>query len=174
MGGKPICMAGSRDCKIDFDSYWDVPKGQPHRPLKMGDVIELSPAQRLERYGDGMHAGEPVSDSLRARRSSTARGSRYYSFEQLYVVGQGLRAVVRRRTAARTPRRCPKRRCSGGATSLSYNYSEEPMRVFQQMANNIGIVNTKRFVQGRRLFHTSFLTASTRSTGTTTRCSPRT
>jgi hypothetical protein len=33
MGGKSICMAGSRDCKIDFDSYWDVPKGQPHRAL---------------------------------------------------------------------------------------------------------------------------------------------
>ena len=45
---------------------------------------------------------------------------------------------------------------SGGQTSLSYNYSEEPDRVFQQMANNIGILNSKRFVEGRRLFHTSF------------------
>ena len=51
----------------------------------------------------------------------------------------------------------PEATLSGGLTSLSYNYSEEPMRVFQQMSNNIGIVNAKRFVQGRRLFHTSFL-----------------
>ena len=156
MGGKPVCMAGSRDCKIDFDSYWDVPKGQPHRALKMGDVIELSPAQRLERYGDGMHAGEPVSDSLKGKAVVDGAGSRYYSFEQLYVVGQGLvpwYGVAPRLNSAPLPDTT----LLGGMTSLSYNYSEEPMRVFQQMSNNIGIVNSKRFVQGRRLFHTSFL-----------------
>jgi len=156
LGGKPVCMAGSRDCKIDFDSYWDVPKGQPHRALKMGDVIELSPAQRLERYGDGMHAGEPVSDSLRGKAVVDGAGSRYYSFEQLYVVGQGLvpwYGVAPRLNSAPLPDAT----LLGGLTSLSYNYSEEPMRVFQQMSNNIGIVNSKRFVQGRRLFHTSFL-----------------
>ncbi|MDM0015240.1 di-heme oxidoredictase family protein [Variovorax sp. J22P168] len=156
LGGKSICMAGSRDCVISFDSYWDVPKGQPHRALKLGDVIELSPAQRLERYGDGMHAGEPVADSLRGRAVIDGAGSRYYSFEQLYVVGQGLvpwYGVPPRLNSAPLPDST----LLGGATSLSYNYSEEPMRVFQQMANNIGIVNAKRFVQGRRLFHTSFL-----------------
>jgi len=156
LGGKPVCMAGSRDCKIDFNSYWDVPKGQPHRALKMGDVIELSPAQRLERYGDGMHAGEPVSDQLRGKAVVDGAGSRYYSFEQLYIVGQGLApwyGVAPRLNSAPLPDAT----LLGGMTSLSYNYSEEPMRVFQQMANNIGIVNTKRFVQGRRLFHTSFL-----------------
>jgi CxxC motif-containing protein (DUF1111 family) len=31
------------------------------------------------------------------------------------------------------------------------------MRVFQQSVNNIGITDLKRFVEGRRLFHTSFL-----------------
>ncbi|MDM0074823.1 di-heme oxidoredictase family protein [Variovorax sp. J2P1-59] len=156
LGGKPVCMAGSRDCKIEFDSYWDVPKGQPHRALKMGDVIELAPAQRLERYGDGMHAGEPVSDSLKGRAVVDGAGSRYYSFEQLYVVGQGLvpwYGVAPRLNSAPLPDAT----LLGGLTSLSYNYSEEPMRVFQQMSNNIGIVNSKRFVQGRRLFHTSFL-----------------
>ena len=156
LGGKPVCTAGSRDCKIDFDSYWDVPRGQPHRALKMGDVIELAPAQRLERYGDGMHAGEPVADSLRGKAVVDGAGSRYYSFEQLYVVGQGLvpwYGVAPRLNSAPLPEAT----LLGGLTSLSYNYSEEPMRVFQQMSNNIGIVNAKRFVQGRRLFHTSFL-----------------
>lgn len=156
MGGKPVCMAGSRDCKIDFDSYWDVPKGQPHRALKMGDVIELAPAQRMERYGDGIHAGEPVTDALKGKAIVDGAGSRYYSFEQLYVVGQGLvpwYGVAPRLNSAPLPDAT----LLGGMTSLSYNYSEEPMRVFQQMSNNIGIVNAKRFVQGRRLFHTSFL-----------------
>ena len=156
MGGKPICAAGSRDCKIDFDSFWDVPKGQPHRALKMGDVIELAPAQRMERYGDGMHAGEPTPESLKGKAVVDGAGSRYYSFEQLYVVGKGLApwfGVAPRLNSAPLPDDT----LLGGATSLSYNYSEEPMRVFQQMANNIGIVNAKRFVQGRRLFHTSFL-----------------
>jgi CxxC motif-containing protein (DUF1111 family) len=156
MGGQSICKAGSRDCVISFDSYWDVPKGQPHRALKIGDVIELSPAERLERYGDGMHAGEPVADNLKGKATVDGAGSRYYSFEQLYVVGKGLvpwYGVAPRLNSAPLPEAA----LSGGTASLSYNYSEEPMRVFQQMANNIGIVNAKRFVQGRRLFHTSFL-----------------
>jgi CxxC motif-containing protein (DUF1111 family) len=45
----------------------------------------------------------------------------------------------------------------GGQASVSYNYSEEPHRAFQQTANNIGIANMQRFVEGRRLCHTSFL-----------------
>lgn len=156
LGGKSICPAGKRDCMITFNSYWDVPKGLPHRPLKMGDVIELAPAQRMERYGDGMHEGEAVPGNLKGKAVVDGAGSRYYSFEQLYVVGQGLApwyGVSPRLNSAPLPEAT----LLGGATSLSYNYSEEPMRVFQQMANNIGIVNSKRFVQGRRLFHTSFL-----------------
>ncbi|MDM0065062.1 di-heme oxidoredictase family protein [Variovorax sp. J31P207] len=156
LGGKPVCAAGTRDCQITFDSYWDVPKGQPHRALQLGDVIELSPAQRMERFGDGMHAGEPTADNLKGKAVVDGAGSRYYSFEQLYVVGQGLvpwYGVAPRLNSAPLPEAT----LLGGSTSLSYNYSEEPMRVFQQMSNNIGIVNAKRFVQGRRLFHTSFL-----------------
>ncbi len=158
LDGESICVAGRKqDCKIDFDSYWDVGKGQPHRALKLGDVIELAPAQRLERYGDGMHEGEPVPDGMQGKAVIDGGGSRYYSFEQTYVVGEGVRPWYG--VAPRLMNEpLPDETLLGGTTSLSYNYSEEPMRVFQQMANNIGAQNAKRFLAGRREFHTSYLT----------------
>jgi CxxC motif-containing protein (DUF1111 family) len=158
LDGKSICPAGKKaDCKVSFDSYWDVGKGEPHRALQLGDVIELAPAERLERYGDGMHEGEAVPDGMQGKAVVDGGGSRYYSFEQTYVVGQGLRpwyGVAPRLMNAPLPDDT----LLGGLTSLSYNYSEEPMRVFQQMANNIGAQNAKRFLAGRREFHTSYLT----------------
>jgi len=156
-GGEPQCEAGKKEnCKVDFDSYWDVGKGQPHRDLRLGDVIELAPAQRLERYGDGMHEGETVPAGMAGKAVIDGGGSRYYSFEQTYVVGVGPRpwyGVAPRLMNAQLPEDT----LLGGTASLSYNYSEEPMRVFQQMANNIGARNAKRFLAGRREFHTSYL-----------------
>ncbi|QRN94221.1 c-type cytochrome [Archangium violaceum] len=133
-GNKPICHAGQRTCKMSFTSNW---RTSPHSPLKIGDKIELAPAPRLQ---------SPAIDG---------GGERYYSFEQLYVVGKGMRpwyGIVPNLDSEPLPDST----LLGGQASVSYNYSEEPHRVFQQMANNIGIGNTKRFVQGRRLFHTSF------------------
>ena len=133
-GNKPICRAGERNCMMSFDSNW---RTDPHSPLKIGDKIELAPAPRLRR---------PVIDG---------GGERYYSFEQLYIVGVGLRPWYGIAPNLDSEP-LPDSTLLGGLTSVSYNYSEEPHRVFQQMANNIGITNTKRFVEGRRLFHTSF------------------
>ncbi|ATB26589.1 di-heme oxidoredictase family protein [Melittangium boletus] len=133
-GNQPICHAGERNCMMSFTSNW---RTSPHSPLKIGDKIELAPAPRLL---------SPVIDG---------GGERYYSFEQLYVVGKGMRpwyGIVPNLDSEPLPDST----LLGGQASVSYNYSEEPHRVFQQMANNIGIGNTKRFVQGRRLFHTSF------------------
>jgi CxxC motif-containing protein (DUF1111 family) len=139
-GGQPICHAGNRDCMMMVDSNW---RTDPHSPLKIGDKIELAPAPRLLRDADG----KAIIDG---------GGSRYYSFEQLYVVGLGLRPWYGIAPNLDSEP-LPESTLLGGQASVSYNYSEEPNRVFQQMANNIGIGNTKRFVQGRRLFHTSFL-----------------
>ena len=82
--------------------------------------------------------------------------SRDYSLEQMYVVGKGFvpwyGALPYLDT---TP--LPDETLSGGLATVSYNYSEEPHRAFQQAATNIGAVDMQRFVEGRRLFHTSFL-----------------
>ncbi|WP_337843458.1 di-heme oxidoredictase family protein [Rheinheimera sp.] len=134
-GGQPLCHAGKRECMMSFNSNW---RTSPHSPLKVGDKIELAPAPRLL---------TPVIDG---------GGERYYSFEQLYIVGVGLRpwyGVVPNLDSEPLPEHT----LLGGDTSVSYNYSEEPFRMFQQMANNIGIANTLRFAKGRRLFHSSFL-----------------
>lgn len=136
-GGLPICRENQprEDCMMTFDSNW---RTDPHSPLKIGDKVELAPAPRLKR--------DPVADG---------GGSRYYSFEQLYIVGVGMRPWYGIAPNLDSEP-LPDDTLLGGQASLSYNYSEEPMRVFQQMANNIGITNTQRFVEGRRLFHTSF------------------
>ena len=47
---------------------------------------------------------------------------------------------------------------SGGDTTLSADLSGEPMRSFQQMAQNIAPQHAQPFVEGRRLFHSSFIT----------------
>lgn len=140
-GNLPICHAGQprEDCMMVVESNW---RTSPHSPLKVGDPIELAPAPRLQRDANG----NALLDG---------GGSRYYSFERLYVVGVGLRpwyGIEPRLDSAPLPEST----LLGGLASVSYNYSEEPMRSFQQMANNIGIGNSQRFLEGRRLFHTSF------------------
>jgi len=141
---KPICIAGQpiANCEMVVDSNW---RTDPHSPLKIGDRIELAPAEFLKRYPNTQTA---VIDG---------GGSRYYSFEQLYMAGEGLKpwyGVAPRLDSAPLPASA----LLGGATTVSYNYSSEPFRAFEQMANNIGIGDAQRFVEGRRLFHTSFLT----------------
>jgi CxxC motif-containing protein (DUF1111 family) len=82
--------------------------------------------------------------------------NRNYSMENLYVVGKG---VVPWYGIApmldTTP--LPEKTLSGGLASVPYNYSEEPYRMLQQSAANIGASNMQRWVEGRRLFHTSFV-----------------
>jgi len=141
---KPLCSAGQplQNCEMMVDSNW---RTDPHSPLQIGDRIELAPAEFLARYPNTQTA---VIDG---------GGSRYYSFEQLYIAGKGLKpwyGVAPRLDSAPLPPAT----LLGGETTVSYNYSSEPMRAFEQMANNIGIADTQRFVEGRRLFHTSFLT----------------
>ena len=140
-GGKNICHEGkSADCTMNFDRNW---RTDPHSPLKIGDRIELAPAPFL-----------PHDANFKALIDGG--GPRYYSFEQLYVVGVGVQpwyGIEPRLDSSPLPADT----LLGGQTTLSYIYSDEANRVFQQAANNIGIGNTKEFVQGRRLFHTSFI-----------------
>jgi CxxC motif-containing protein (DUF1111 family) len=82
--------------------------------------------------------------------------NRDYSLEQMYVVGQGV--VPWWGIAPKLDTHpLPADALLGGLGSISYNYSEEPHRIFQQSATNIGIGNMQRFVEGRRLFHISYV-----------------
>ncbi|WP_217423412.1 di-heme oxidoreductase family protein [Uliginosibacterium aquaticum] len=165
----PFCHADQprQDCMIEFDSNW---RTDPHSPLKAGDKIELAPAVRLARwemtldaakagwpfYANGRYYTQNTTDTALAGKALIdGGGSRYYSLEQLYVVGKGLRpwyGIAPNLDSEPLPEAA----LLGGDSSISYNYADEPMRVFQQPANNIGIRNVQRFVEGRRLFHTSF------------------
>jgi CxxC motif-containing protein (DUF1111 family) len=115
------------------------------RPLKVGDPIEMAPSMSTTTA-----AMQAVGDN---------GGTRYYANEWVYVVGQGLTpwyGVQPRLNSAPLPEST----LSGGLGSVSYNYSDEGARMFQQPANHIGMQNMQRFVDGRRTAHSSFATGA--------------
>lgn len=117
----------------------------PARPLVAGDVIEVSPSMFS------------TTESMLANGDSG--GIRYYSQEWTYVVGGGLRpwyGVQPRLNSVPLPAET----LSGGLGSVSYNYSDNGLFMFQQPHNNIGMQNMQRFVEGRRLLHTNFTTGA--------------
>ncbi|USX17811.1 discoidin domain-containing protein [Oxalobacteraceae bacterium OTU3REALA1] len=113
------------------------------RPLAVGDVIEVSPSMFT------------TVDALAAKGDNG--GVRYYSYEWAYVVGAGLKPWYGVQPRLNTIP-LPEETLSGGAGSVSYNYSDNGLFMFQQPHNNIGMQNMQRFVEGRRLVHTNFTT----------------
>lgn len=144
-----ICLATSAplDCYMTFPitNNWETDK-----PFKMGEYFEVTTSSFLDYYHENNDPNNPV---IHAKIDGL--NPRFYSFEQLYVVGKGMVPWYGTNPALFTTP-LPDETLLGGMASVSYNYSEEPMRVFQQTVNNIGITNLQRFVEGRRLFHTSF------------------
>ena len=121
------------------------PNGQnvPARPLVAGDVIEVSPSMFS------------TTDSMASKGDNG--GIRYYSYEWVYVVGSGLKpwyGVQPRLNSVPLPDET----LSGGVGSVSYNYSDNGLFMFQQPQTNVGMQNMQRFVEGRRLVHTNFTT----------------
>ncbi|MET0322946.1 MAG: di-heme oxidoredictase family protein [Duganella sp.] len=115
----------------------------PARPLTVGDVIEVSPSMFSTTAAMGA-----VGDN---------GGIRYYSYEWIYVMGAGLRpwyGVQPRLNSVPLPAET----LAGGLGSVSYNYSDNGLFMFQQPHNHIGMRNMQRFVEGRRLVHTNFTT----------------
>lgn len=115
----------------------------PARPLVSGDVIEVSPSMFS------------TTEAMAAKGDNG--GIRYYANEWVYVVGAGLKpwyGVQPRLNSVPLPAET----LSGGAGSVSYNYSDNGLFMFQQPHNNIGMQNMQRFVEGRRLVHTNFTT----------------
>lgn len=118
-------------------------KSVPGRPLVAGDIIEVSPSFFS------------TKESMAAKGDTG--GIRYYSYEWVYVVGAGLKpwyGVQPRLNSVPLPEET----LSGGQGSISYNYTDNGLFMFQQPHNNVGMQNMQRFVEGRRLVHTNFLT----------------
>uniref|UniRef100_UPI00097BF714 di-heme oxidoredictase family protein n=1 Tax=Pelomonas sp. KK5 TaxID=1855730 RepID=UPI00097BF714 len=118
-------------------------KDVPGRPLVQGDVIEVSPS-----FFSTTAAMQAIGDN---------GGIRYYAQEWIYVVGAGLKpwyGVQPRLNSVPLPEAT----LSGGSGSVSYNYSDNSLFMFQQPPNNVGMQNMQRFVEGRRLVHTNFTT----------------
>ena len=116
-------------------------KDIPARPLVAGDIIEVSPSMFT------------TTDAMTAKGDTG--GIRYYSYEWSYVVGAGLRpwyGVQPRLNSVPLPAST----LSGGLGSVSYNYSDNGLFMFEQPHNDVGMQNMQRFVEGRRLFHSSF------------------
>jgi len=134
---------------LDADGF---PNGTniPARPLVVGDVIEVSPSMFS------------TTESMLGKGDSG--GIRYYSAEWTYVVGTGLRpwyGVQPRLNSVPLPPET----LSGGLGSVSYNYSDNGLFMFQQPQNNVGMQNMQRFVEGRRLIHTNFTTGDHNEAG---------
>jgi CxxC motif-containing protein (DUF1111 family) len=156
--GRLATPSGLNDgCSVSVDSYPGhsalsrnengvlVPNGTsvPPRPLKVGDVIEVSTS-----FFSTPEAMAAVGDD---------GGLRYYTNEWTYVVGEGLRPWY-----GVEPRLMneplPKETLQGGLGSISYDYADNATFIFQQPFNNIGMKNMQRFVEGRRWFHTNMRT----------------
>ncbi|MFK3740887.1 di-heme oxidoredictase family protein [Massilia sp. TN1-12] len=117
----------------------------PSRALVVGDAIEVAPS---------------MFTTVESLASKGDRGGiRYYGPEWIYVVGSGLRpwyGVQPRLNSVPLPEST----LSGGLGSVSYNYSDNGLFMFQQPQNNAGMQNIQRFVEGRRLVHTNFTTGA--------------
>jgi len=115
----------------------------PGSPLKIGDAIEFSPS-----FFSTTEAMAAVGDT---------GGHRYYTTENTYVVGVGLRPWYGVQPRLNNSP-LPPETLSGGTGSVSYDYADNSKFIFQQQANNVGMVDMQRFVEGRRLFHSNMTT----------------
>lgn len=152
--GKLVSASGVHDaCTLtirEYPAYAELgadgfPNGRSvsARSLAQGDVIEVAPSM------------------FSTREAMTGKGDdggiRYYAQEWVYVMGKGLRpwyGIQPRLNSAPLPDDT----LSGGLGSVSYNYSDEAAFIFQQAHNHTGMQNIQRFVEGRRLVHTDFIT----------------
>jgi CxxC motif-containing protein (DUF1111 family) len=127
---------------LDIVNKWEN-GGQFQRPLQAGTNMEFEISQFL--------LAPPAGARLN-----------YYGTSYVYVIGQPGMAPfewergVNRPGGANDGTPLPAAGLSGGATTLGYNYSNEPAGRFMQMATNLSPGNAQPFVQGRRVHHTNF------------------
>lgn len=120
------------------------------RKLAIGDPMEIE----ISRFFD------PIAPPDKGRPN-------YYGTVFLYVVGKGglvpwegknfeFQGPDRKITYVRDSSPLKETAWLGGRTTLSYNYSNEPVHQFKQMSTNLAPMNAQPFVEGRRLHHTDF------------------
>lgn len=109
------------------------------RPLRVGDKVEFELSQFLDKNEPGFVGRD-----------------NYYGTTYLYIVGRGL--VPWEGTGPRRDSEMiPEKAWLGGETTLHRNESNEPRNLFMQLATNMAPQNGQKFVEGRRVLHTSFV-----------------
>ncbi len=90
----------------------------------------------------------------------------YYGTTYLYIVGKGIvpwytenagEFVAGGGVFQEDSREIPAPYHLGGGTTLHYQYTDEPNDNFMQMATNLGYDNAQKFLEGRRIHHSSFI-----------------
>lgn len=138
---------------IGFDgTYYNYRKTdninrQQNRPIEIGDRLEFEISQ--------------------FSRFDIPRGqANYYGTTYLYIVGKGIvpwytenagEFVAGGGTLQEDSREIPEEYRLGGGTTLHYQYTDEPNDNFMQMATNLGYDNAQKFLEGRRIHHSSFI-----------------
>lgn len=110
-----------------------------NRPIVLGDKLEFEVSQ--------------------FSRPDIPRGqANYYGTTFLYIVGEGLVPWYTDPFSVEHPEdsnKIPEEYWLGGKTSLHYQYTDEPNDHFLQMATNLGYYNGQKFLEGRRVHHSS-------------------
>ena len=107
-----------------------------NRAIQIGDRMEIEISQFLD--------APPVGRA------------NYYGTATLYIVGQGGMVPWEEQGQYLDSFPLPQTAWQGGRMTLPYQYSNEPLHRFKQMAPNTAITNGQPFMLGRRLFHTNF------------------
>jgi CxxC motif-containing protein (DUF1111 family) len=131
---------------LDIVNKWEN-GGQFQRPLQVGTNMEFEISQFL--------LAPPAGARLN-----------YYGTSYVYVIGKPGMAPFEWQRGVNNPGGAndgtpiPAAGLLGGATTLGYNYSNEPAGRFMQMATNLSPGNAQPFVLGRRVHHTNFVDGS--------------
>ena len=129
----------------------------------LGDLNYTRSVSFNPKTNNALQVGDRLEFELSQFLSGVPRGrNNYYGTAMLYIVGQGIvpweaRGVFGDASTEREdsyPIAAAGR--SGGGTTLSYQYSDEPDNHFLQMATNLAPQNGQKFVLGRRVHHTDF------------------
>ena len=111
-----------------------------NRAIRNGDRLELEISQFLA--------------------TPTHGRSNYYGTAVLYVVGQGGLVPWEGQGATLDSFPLPQSAWAGGRTTLPYQYSNEPLERFKQIAGHLSADSAQPFMLGRRLHHTDFATGA--------------